>query len=306
MSNVLITGVNGFVGPHLINELIDNNYDLIGIGGRQKDNKNNNKLRHYFEIDLTDAKELKQINFKNIDYVVHLAGLAAVGPSFDDPYKYVSVNMSIEINLFEEAINQKTTPRFLIVSTGALYNSSSTLPLTEASPILPNSPYAVSKIGQEQLAKYYQTRGFECLIARPFNHMGPGQGPGFIVPDLAIQIKAINKGNSKEILVGNLDAKRDYTDVRDIVRAYRLLIEEGKAGETYNICSGVSHNGHDILNGLIKAAVCNPVIKLDPNKLRPSDTPDIFGSYEKLKNDTGWTPEIDINTTLKDVINSMN
>jgi GDP-4-dehydro-6-deoxy-D-mannose reductase len=198
---------------------------------------------------------------------------------------------------------QKASPRFLIISSSTIYDSKAPLPLTEDSPVEPSSPYAVSKIAQEQMAHYYHGRGFESIIARPFNHIGPGQGPGFIVPDLAKQIIAAEKGGPQEILVGNLDAQRDYTDVRDIVRAYRLLLDKGRAGEIYNICSGQARSGHDILKGLLALTDCHPEVKQDAAKIRPSDNPLIYGSRQKLTDHTAWQPAIAIETTLADVIN---
>jgi len=297
MSKIVVTGANGFVGKHLLKELLDNGYEVIAIGGSQVAALDEPAGVQYMTLDLTKPEETGQIDFSGVSGVVHLAGLAAVGPSFDKPMEYIDVNIGIEINLFEAALKQKATPRFLIISSATLYDPSATQPLTEESSVLPNSPYAVSKIGQEQMAEYYETRGFEALIARPFNHIGPGQGPGFIVPDLAQQIV-----KQKEVLVGNLDAKRDYTDVRDIVRAYRLLLEKGRSGEVYNICSGKPLSGHEILDGLCAAASVKPEVKQNPEKMRPSDTPLISGTHDKISKDTGWQPEIPLEQTFNDVI----
>jgi GDP-4-dehydro-6-deoxy-D-mannose reductase len=302
MSKILVTGVNGFVGQHLAKELADNGYTVIGVGGAQGATEKSPYVADYQVLDLTNPGEAAKINFSDISGVVHLAGMAAVGPSFDDPMLYMNVNVGIEVNLFEAAMKQDAKPRFIIISSGTLYDPKAGLPLTEASPVLPNSPYAVSKFGQEQMGLYYETRGFETIIARPFNHIGPGQGPGFIVPDLTQQIVAIEKGNANEVLVGNLDAQRDYTDVRDIARAYRLLLEKGNSGEIYNICSGKALSGHDILKGILASTKLSPEIKQDPDKMRPSDNPIIYGSHDKLTNDTGWQPEIAIETTLADVV----
>lgn len=302
MKKVLVTGVNGFVGQHLAKELADSGMVVMGVGGALGTRDKPANVESYQELDLTKPDEAVQIDFSGVDAVVHLAGLAAVGPSFDDPMLYVNVNVGIEINLFEAALQQKATPRFLIVSSGTLYDPAAPQPLTETSPVLPNSPYAVSKLGQEQMAEYYTTRGFECVTVRPFNHVGPGQGPGFIVPDFAQQLTAIKKGEQTEMMVGNLEAKRDYTDVRDIARAYRLLLEKGRSGEIYNVCSGRPLSGHEILYGLSKAAGIEPVVKQDPAKMRPSDTPSVTGSPRKLTADTGWQPKIPIETTFADVI----
>jgi GDP-4-dehydro-6-deoxy-D-mannose reductase len=302
MKRVLVTGSNGFVGQHLVHELAENGISVIGVGGSQGAKGKSPHVETYLELDLTNPKEAARIDFKGVDGVIHLAGLAAIGASFDDPMLYMTTNVGIEVNLFETALAQQASPRFLIISSGSLYDSKAPLPLTEQSSVEPSSPYAVSKIGQEQMAHYYHGRGFESIIGRPFNHIGPGQGPGFIVPDLAQQIVAASQDKQAEVLVGNLDSKRDYTDVRDIVRAYRLLLEKGRSGKIYNICSGKALSGHEILAGLTKAAGSDPVIAQDPTKTRPSDTPAIWGSYEKLKADTGWQPQTPIETTLADVI----
>lgn len=302
MSKVLVTGANGFVGRHLLKELCDNGYEVVAIGGSQMPKLDSLPGVQPMTLDLTKPDQVAKVDFRGIGSVVHLAGLAAVGPSFDNPKLYMDVNIGIEINLFEAALEQSVKPRFLVVSSGTLYDAQAPQPLTEESPVRPNSPYAVSKLGQEQMALYYEARGFEAIIARPFNHIGPGQGPGFIVPDFAQQLVAIEKGEQKEMLVGNLDARRDYTDVRDIVRAYRLLLEKGRSGEAYNICSGKSLSGHEILEGLCQAAGLQPELKQDPDKMRPSDTPLVSASHAKISQDTGWQPEISLKTTFANVI----
>lgn len=302
MKQVLVTGANGFVGQHLVRELAENGITVIGVGGPQGIKEKSPHVTTYMELDLRKPEDVAKISFEGVDGVVHLAGLAAVAASFDDPMLYVTTNVGLEVNLFEAAMAQKATPRFLIISSSSLYDSKAPLPMTEESPVEPSSPYGVSKIGQEQMARYYHRRGFESIIARPFNHIGPGQGPGFIVPDLAKQIVDAERDDKAEVMVGNLDSHRDYTDVRDIVRAYRLILQKGTAGETYNICSGKPRSGNDILKGLLANANCDPKIKQDPEKMRPADNPLIYGSHQKLTDDTGWQPAIDIETTLADVM----
>ncbi len=302
MKRILVTGANGFVGQHLSKELADNGIEVVGVGGPRGATEKSPYVTTYLELDLTKPEDAKQIDFTNIDGVIHLAGLAAVDASFDEPMLYMNTNIGIQVNLFEAALAQKASPRFLIISSGNLYDASAELPLTESSPVLANSPYAVSKIGQEQMTLYYQTRGFECITARPFNHIGPGQGLGFIVPDLAKQIIEVEKGSAGQVMVGNLDAQRDYTDVRDIARAYRLLLEKGSSGEIYNICSGQARSGHEILNGLLALSDHKPEVQPDPARLRPSDNPLIYGSHDKLTEATGWQPEISLETTFADVM----
>jgi GDP-4-dehydro-6-deoxy-D-mannose reductase len=302
MTKILVTGANGFVGQHLVKELAENSSTVVGLGGPGGAKQQSPHVSEYMVLDLNDPEAVKKIDFTDIDGVVHLAGLAAVGPSFGDPLGYVTTNVGIQVNLFETALAQGAKPRFLIISSGSLYDASAPLPLTEASPVVPDSPYAVSKLGQEQMAQYYGRRGFTSMIARPFNHIGPGQNPGFLVPDVAQQIIKYEKGEASQVLVGNLDAKRDYTDVRDIVRAYRLLLEKGEGGETYNICSGKAVSGHDIVDGLLKAAGSEIPLKQDPDRMRPSDNPVIYGDGSKLRKTTGWEPQIELGTTLSDVI----
>lgn len=302
MSKILVTGVNGFVGQHLAKELSDNGYTVSGVGGAQGASEQSPNVSEYQVLDLTNPEEAAKIDFSDIKGVIHLAGMAAVGPSFDSPMLYMNVNVGIEVNLFEAAIKQTAKPKFIIVSSATLYDPKAELPLTEDSPVLPSSPYAVSKFGQEQMGFYYASRGFEAIVARPFNHIGPGQGPGFIVPDITQQVVDIERGKKSELLVGNLDAQRDYTDVRDIVRAYRLLLEKGLSGEIYNICSGRPLSGHGILKGILASTKLKPEVKQDPDKMRPSDNPVIYGSYDKLAKDTGWKPEIEIETTLADAV----
>jgi GDP-4-dehydro-6-deoxy-D-mannose reductase len=184
-----------------------------------------------------------------------------------------------------------------------LYDPAASLPLTEDSRVKCASPYSVSKLLQEQLAGYYGVRGFEYVVARPFNHIGPGQNEGFLVPDLAKQVAEAEKSGAETFGVGNLSAKRDFTDVRDIVLAYVALLERGKNGEVYNICSGRSVSGEEILNELLKhskSADLRPVV--DEAKVRPVDAPEIYGDYGKLKADTGWEPRIPLEQTLREAM----
>jgi len=299
---VLITGANGFVGQHLVRELAEHEISTATVGGPKNSNQSADSPANTYNLDLTDPAQADKIDFSRIDAVIHLAGLAAVGPSFDNPQLYMDTNVGMQVNLFEAALRQGKHPRFLIVSSGSLYDPAAELPLTEDSPIKPSSPYAESKVAQEHSAANYAQKGFESIIARPFNHIGPGQLAGFIVPDLTQQLVAVEAGKAAQILVGNLDSQRDYTDVRDIVRAYRLLIEKGKPGEVYNICSGTPTSGHAILESLLASSSAKPEIAPNPDLMRPSDNPVIYGSHNKLTADTGWQPEIVLSQTLSDVL----
>jgi GDP-4-dehydro-6-deoxy-D-mannose reductase len=302
VKRILITGVNGFVGPHLVSELKKNDYYIIGVGGKLGSEFPVEEIDEYFVLDLMKKNILKNIDLSKLDGIIHLAGLAAVGPSFVDPMKYINTNIGLEVNIFEACIKQKVRPKIVIVSSGSIYSSKNKMPINENSHISPTSPYAVSKTAQEIMASYYENLGFDVVIARPFNHIGPGQGLGFIVPDLAKQIIDFSNGNVDKVIVGNLDSQRDYTDVRDISKAYRLLYEKGKSGEVYNICSGSAISGNKILNDLMKIKGIRAEVKLDESKLRPSDNPIIVGDCSKIMKDTGWQPEISIEQTLKDIL----
>jgi len=303
MNKILITGANGFVGQHLAIELKRHGHHLIGLGGISSTLQiKGSVFDEYHPVNLLDLNSLKQINLRGINQVVHLAGLASAGPSFSEPLKYINANMGMECNLFEAFLAQAIVPKILIISTGALYSSTSKLPINERSPIKASSPYAVSKLGQENLAMYYNSRGFDYLVVRPFNHIGPGQGIGYILPDLYQQIIEANKKGQKVMKVGNLSTQRDYTDVRDVVRAYRLLLESDASSGIFNVCSGKSVSGSKLLALLLEQMNLKIEPVVDQTKFRPVDVDNIYGSYAKLNRLTGWQPEIDVETTIKDFI----
>jgi GDP-4-dehydro-6-deoxy-D-mannose reductase len=294
---VLVTGSSGFVGSHLVRLLHEQGCEVIGVGHLAAPSPDS----HYHKVDLLDAEAVGQIDFRGVEVVIHLAGLAAVGPSFEQPRRYIDANAGMQINLFEAMLKQGVTARALIVSTGNVYRADH-LPITEDAAITTPSPYAVSKMAQEYLTYYYGNRGFKVIIARPFNHIGTGQTEGFIVADLAKQIAVAERQNRSEISVGNLASCRDYTDVRDIVRAYWELIQQGRPGEIYNVCSGTSTSGERILAGLLKHSSIKLTVVPDPAKMRPADIKDIRGSHAKLTADTGWEPHIPLDQTLADVL----
>lgn len=295
----LVTGGGGFAGCYLVEELKEAGHNVASVGNGPSPAS---QTKIYTQIDLADAEAVNKIDLKDIDVVFHLAGLTNVGESFKQPALYIQVNTEIQINLFEAAIKQSSNPKFVIISSGLIYDPKAPQPLKETSPITTNSPYAVSKLDQEHLANYYQTRGFEVIIARAFNHIGPGQAPGFLVPDLAKRIAEAEKSNQGSIAVGNLEAQRDYSDVRDIVRAYRMLAEKGTNGEVYNVCSGKPRSGKEILDVLLAKSTKKLSTKSDPALMRPSDTPTVYGNNEKLVQATGWKPKFALEQTLDDTL----
>lgn len=293
LSRIAVTGVNGFVGRHVAAELTDHRIEVVGIGIEDSPAID---VAAYAQADLAEAWP----EIGPVDAVIHLAGLAAVGPSFDEPQHYISINSSIVTHLAEALLG--STTRIVLVSSGAIYDGSQPLPLNEDSAVAINSPYAISKILNENQATYYGGRGLDVIVARPFNHIGPGQGPGFLLPDLAASIEATAPGEA--IRTGDLSTRRDYTDVRDVARAYRLLATtSAPAHRVYNICSGVSLSGHDILAALMAAAGRDDIrTETDPSRLRPNDPTDIFGDNGQLRGDTGWEPTFTIEETVADFL----
>jgi GDP-4-dehydro-6-deoxy-D-mannose reductase len=299
---VLVTGANGFVGPHMVRALLDAGHTVVAIGHSSANGRLPEGVEKH-SLDLTDRKAVDALDFKLIEGVIHLAGMAAVGPSFDAPMQYIQVNGGMELNLFEASQAQGAKPRFVVISSGALYDPKSPLPLTEESAVKASSPYAVSKLLQEELGAYYSLRGFEVVVARPFNHIGPGQAEGFLVPDLAKQIAEAERSGKMTIEVGNLKAKRDFTDVRDIAQGYIALLERGQPGELYNVCSGHSVSGEDVLKGLLALSKKSDLTaKADKAKMRPVDVLDIYGDYGKVKRDAGWQPAIKLEQSLKEAL----
>ncbi len=307
MSKILVTGVNGFVGEHLTHELVNHGQAVVGIGIQPEPSQSHaSLLDSYFACDLTVPEQVDTLPWSDIDSVIHLAGLSAVGPSFDQPQTYFTINTNVLIGLFEGAMRAgEKRPRIVSISTGAVYAASDE-PLTENSDTDINSPYAASKLASEIVTLHYRGRGFtDSINVRPFNHIGPHQGPGFFVPDMALQIKDAPQDST--IMVGNITTSRDYTDVRDVVRAYRMLCEAPTLHHTlYNICSGTSVAGEVILDKLRSIMQRQDLkIEVDQARVRPTDTPKVVGSFDRLRQDIGWEPERSIDASLTDFVHDL-
>jgi len=294
---IIITGVNGFVGYHLSKQLKEKGYDTVGIALEDRSNEKVAPfLNTYYQANLVE----KWPEVGKVDAIIHLAGLSAVGASFARPQLYINGNTAMITNLCEYYLD-KEKPRLLVVSSGAIYESEQELPICERSALGVHSPYAVSKIAVENQVSYYNERGFEILIARPFNHIGQGQGRGFLLPDLYHQIQNLSRGE-REVKVGNLKTARDYTDVRDVAAAYIQLIEkETLDGKVFNICSGVSHTGVEIFQLILEKLGRTDIRSVVSKSLiRPTEVRNIYGSFELLHKATGWTPQY----SLKDSVAS--
>jgi len=304
---VLITGVSGFVGSHLVSYLSSNKeYSLFGTFFSAKETTFNKDLT-LTKVDLTNSNEvLSFLDSIKPDLVFHLAGLSAPSLSFKDPQKVITTNALVQINILEGLKNSNKDARILSVTSADIYGivKKEDLPIDEETPFRPANPYAVSKITQDYLAfQYFTSYGLQIIRVRPFNHIGPGQSPDFVVSSFAKKIATIEKGKIEPVmLVGNLEAKRDFTDVRDIVTAYEQAINKGKAGEAYNIGSGVSHKISEILEKLISLSNVKITIEQDPKLLRPSDEPELVCDNRKFVNLTSWKPQISLEKSLKDTL----
>jgi GDP-4-dehydro-6-deoxy-D-mannose reductase len=296
---LLITGVDGFVGRHVAKEAIEAGHRVVGIARAETpDAELSALLDDYRSADLVEGMP----SGLSFDAVLHLAALAAVGPSFAEPQRYLNSNSAMVTGLCESILADGRETHVVIVSSGAVYAPPTDGPLTESDPVAPTSPYVVSKLLVETQAEYYRRRGLSVVVARPFNHVGPGQRPGYLVPDLYRRLAALRDGEPLE--VGRLSTRRDYLDVRDVARAYLAILgDPAAAARTYNIASGASLSGHEIL-GLICAAMSLPVPELavKDDHLRPTDIPEITGSSDALRADYGWAPRIPIGDSIADFV----
>lgn len=306
--HVLVTGAAGFAGSHLVNYLSSLGHTVFGI---TRPSSFNSKHSYPFEpivADLLDLDSLiNAIKRSKASVIYHLAGQADVGLSWREPNLTIKVNTIGTVNLLEAAIEQEIET-LVAVTSAELYGPQprDKMPITAKSLPNPWHPYAVSKLAAGHLLSIYQRRykdRIKIIEARPFNHIGPGQATGFVVPDFAKQIAEMRAGLKAPLLrVGNLDAERDFTDVRDVVRAYALLAEKGQAGKMYHICSGQPVPVYTIVNILAELAEISLDIEYDPERMRPSDTPVLYGSFADLRRDTGWTPEIHMRQSLAEVL----
>lgn len=309
MKKALITGISGFAGSFLAELLLNNGYEVHGT--HISDDLGNvadiEERLYLYRVNLLHKKEVEDCIFSvSPDVVFHLAALTSPAESFREPEKIVTNNIIAEINLLEAARVNNISLRIIITSSAEVYGlvKPEDLPVNEDTALRPGSPYAVSKIAQDFLGLQYKlSYGMDIVRARPFNHIGPRQSPDFVVSAFAKQIAQIEaKKIPPSIKVGNLDAKRDFTDVRDMVNAYLLLAQKGESGEVYNIGSGKSHKISDLLKMLLALSNVKINVDVDPAKLRPSDTPDIYTSIEKINKATGWRPTIPLEQTLKDTL----
>lgn len=306
---VLVTGIGGFVGGHLAAYLRAEHpeAELIGLerlhAAAPADLPAGVDL---VEADLDDARSVDAV-FDTAwpDRIVHLAGQSSVQQSWTDPGGTLRTNVLGFVHLMDALARRRLRPRVLVVGSADEYGpvEPAELPLREERPLSPRSPYAVSKAAQGLLAREYAAAGLPVLITRTFPHTGPRRGDAFAESSFARQIAEIEAGRRAPLLtVGNLDAVRDFTDVRDVVRAYWALAERGTPGEVYNVCSGTGVRIGDLLERLVAIAGVRVEVRVDPERLRPSDIPALVGDPRKLRAATGWEPRIGIEQTLRDLL----
>ncbi len=291
-TRVLITGAGGFVGPYL-----EDHCSLSGDVVQGIDLHNGPDL-----LDLAGWVDFLQAN--PTDTVYHLAGFSDVGRSWDVPAVAFQVNATGTLHVLEAA-RQTGVKRVVLISSADVYGvvKPTDLPLTELSPAQPSSPYGASKLAAEAIGQQYvRGWGLDVIIARPFNHIGPGQSPNFVTSAFADRVATSERDGGGDVRHGDLTPERDFTDVRDVVRAYRLMAHHGTPGEIYNVCSGRAVAMSEVLSELIAQVDVDVTTSVDPALIRPVELPVLRGSHDKLSQQTGWQPEVALATSIADVL----
>ena len=298
MSRVLITGSEGFVGKYLRSELLKSGDEVIGL--------DRIKAENCFDCDLCDIDKVSDL-LKDVhpDAIYHLAGQADVGKSWKEPDKTFKMNVLGAISLLEAARKHVPQASILFVGSSDQYGKLGEKGQSISEELVPDpqSPYAISKDTQEKIGLLYaRNYRMRIILTRSFNHAGAGQKEGFMISDFAAGIARIELGLQEKLFVGNLDARRDFTHVKDVVKAYRLLVKKGKGGEVYNVGSGTAWQAREILDRLCSISTASVLVQQDPRRMRPSDTPVIQCDRSKLTRDTGWQPEFSIDDILRDTL----
>ena len=288
----LITGGRGFVGTWLAEHLRSEGDEVVQIDQ---------------EVEITDpAALLDAVTAAAPDAIYHLAAMTHVGQSWDEPLRVLEVNVLGTGALLAAARQCGTDPTVLVTSSAEVYGAVTDpgrLPLTEQSTTAPLTPYAASKLAAEALCtQAWLGHGQRVVTVRPFNHIGPGQSPNFVVSALAKRIVEAERSGAPDIPVGTLSARRDFTDVRDVVRAYRMLVTSGRPGEVYNVCSGRDVSIQEIADGLLALAGSDVRLRVDPALVRPVEVPVLRGDRTRVTDDTGWAPALPLEQTLADIL----
>lgn len=293
MSKLMITGQSGFVGRHLQAHLATQQSEWQPVAAVSYDLLDANSLDAWVAAVCPEA-------------VIHLAGQTFVPEAFRDPAHTIQVNLLGTLNLLQALKRNGFQGTFLYVSSGDVYGQvADQLPIDEALLPRPRNPYAVSKLAAENLCLQWSFTepDWRILIARPFNHIGPGQAGSFLLPDMAQQLIRVRQGlQPPQLLVGDVDVSRDFLDVRDVVRAYIHLLANGQSGEIYNVCSGVERNIRELIMQMADLAEVRITLEQHPDRLRKAEQRRVVGNCEKLRVQTGWQPDITIMSSLRDVL----
>ncbi len=310
---VLITGITGFAGSHLAEYILTNHpgveiYGIIRWRSRMDNIVPIQDKVTLIEADLKDPTSLRAaLSEARPERIFHLAAQSFVPTSWKCPAETFAINAIGQINLFETILSLKVEPKIQIAGSSEEYGQvfSDEIPMKETNPLRPLSPYAVSKVAQDLLAfQYFKSYGLRVVRTRGFNHTGPRRGDVFVTASFARQIAEIEKKKRPPVIhVGNLEAKRDFTDVRDIVRAYWLSLEKGVEGDVYNIGSGQAYSMQELLDLLMSLSRAKMEVKVDPARLRPSDVPVLLADASKFRDLTGWKPRIPFKQTILDLLN---
>lgn len=298
----LITGFNGFVGGYLSNLLLDKGFEVFGA---DRASGNSTERARLFKVDITNKKDASNlIKESKPDYIFHLAAITSVGACEENPSLAREVNVGGTENLLFTCVKHGINPRILITSSAHVYGIPKHLPIDEKHPVNPVNAYGKSKLEQENISlEYFRKHRLNVLISRSFNHIGPAQKTDFVCADFAKQIAEIEKGLKKpEISVGDLSPVRDFTDVRDIVRAYLLLLEKGIPGEIYNIGSGRGYSIKEMLDMLLSKTDKEIKIKGDKARFRKSEIPSLIANNKKFSSLTGWKPKFSIEESLSGIL----
>lgn len=308
MANFLITGAAGFVAKHYIHYIMQNEveYTILLIDKNDINIDYTNDNVSFAKVDLTDKEKIIELlnDFKP-DYLLHLASISSVSHSWNNPVESFVNNTNIFLNLVDSIRLLKINTKIISVGSSEEYGGSDKiyLPFDENTPIIPKSPYAVARVSQEMLSNlYFEGYGVNIITTRSFNHFGPGQNENFVIPSLIKKILLAKQNNQKSILTGNLNIKRDFVDVRDVVEAYHLLFKKGKIGNTYNICSSISYSLLEVAQKICEIIGYKVNFEVDGSLLRPMDALNIVGNKNKIFFETGWTPKISIVKSLTDTL----
>jgi len=301
-NQVLITGAAGFAGSHLLDLLTSSGAEVVGWHRPGGSPPPNGSPARWDAVDLLDQNQVNAaVERARPGAVYHCAGAAHVGRAWDSTAATLATNVRGTHHVLRALERIGSQARVLVPSSALVY-APADQPLAEDHPLLPSSPYGLSKLAQEMLGAT-SNDVLPVTIARPFNHFGPRQHPHFVASGFARRIADIERGQwAPEISVGNLEARRDLTDVRDTVRAYQMILERGEPGRPYNVCSGRAITMHELLDRLIARARVPVTVKVDPARYRPNDTPLLVGDPARLRDELGWTPQIPIEQTLDDLL----